>query len=58
MYWENDIEDIEKAAQILEMDASALNEKIEDIVQQHNFNKETDSLQIRAMFRNWVSGVR
>ena len=28
MYWENDIEDIEKAAQSLEMDASALNEKI------------------------------
>ncbi len=58
MYWENDIEEIENTARMFEMDASAVTEKIEEIVQKHNFNKETNSLQIRALFRNWVSGRR
>ena len=58
MYWENSIEEIENRARVLEMEATALNEKLEEIVLQHNLNKETDGQQIMAMFRNWAQQVR
>tara|TARA_R100001079_G_scaffold22400_1_gene11377 strand:+ start:402 stop:1718 length:1317 start_codon:yes stop_codon:yes gene_type:complete len=58
MYWENSIEEIENTARVLEMEATALNEKLEEIVLQHNLNKETDGQQIMAMFRNWAQQVR
>tara|TARA_R110002020_G_scaffold120162_4_gene273901 strand:- start:31 stop:1347 length:1317 start_codon:yes stop_codon:yes gene_type:complete len=58
MYWENDMEEIENTAQVLEMEVSALNEKIENIMQKNDFNRETDGQKIRACFRNWASGLR